>query len=307
MPSGSAAGSSGVDLSRAVQLVESTDRALVPHLLKLDKYIDLVIPRGGESLTAYPDYHRIAQDEEGIWRVRDRGIAKRHRLGIGTIVSDAAMQVKYMSGSNIGTIEEGFIARLRKGDCFFFAGRLLEFVRVREMVAYVRKATRNKGTVPTWQGSKMALSTELSDAVLEMMQEAAEGEFLEPELQAARPMLLTQQRLSRIPTPTTLLVSPTRTTRSRRSAASCGPSPATGSSCTPTPAWRSGSSTTSRTASSPSTWRTTSTRSWSPPRRSPRSRTASARWSGAPFSPATSWSGWTSPTSRGPPSGTRPR
>src|SRR6188768_2098435 len=29
----------------AVQLVESTDRSLVPHLLKLDKYIDLVIPR----------------------------------------------------------------------------------------------------------------------------------------------------------------------------------------------------------------------------------------------------------------------
>jgi glutamate-5-semialdehyde dehydrogenase len=34
----------------SVQLVESTDRALVPHLLKLDKHIDLVIPRGGESL-----------------------------------------------------------------------------------------------------------------------------------------------------------------------------------------------------------------------------------------------------------------
>src|SRR5687767_1812176 len=34
----------------AVQLVESTDRALVPHLLKLDRHIDLVIPRGGESL-----------------------------------------------------------------------------------------------------------------------------------------------------------------------------------------------------------------------------------------------------------------
>src|SRR5207253_3729468 len=34
----------------AVQFVESTDRALVPHLLKLDRYIDLVIPRGGESL-----------------------------------------------------------------------------------------------------------------------------------------------------------------------------------------------------------------------------------------------------------------
>jgi glutamate-5-semialdehyde dehydrogenase len=34
----------------AVQLVTSTDRAIVGELLKLDKYIDLAIPRGGESL-----------------------------------------------------------------------------------------------------------------------------------------------------------------------------------------------------------------------------------------------------------------
>jgi glutamate-5-semialdehyde dehydrogenase len=40
---------SGID-SAAVQLIQSTDRALVPPLLKLDKFIDLVIPRGGESL-----------------------------------------------------------------------------------------------------------------------------------------------------------------------------------------------------------------------------------------------------------------
>jgi len=162
--------------------------------------------RGGESLTAYPDYHRIARDDDGVWRVPDRGIARRHKLGIGTIVSDASMQVKYMSGANIGTIEEGFIARLRQGDCFFFAGKLLEFIRVRDMAAYVRKATRNKGTVPTWQGSKMALSTEMGDAVLEMMQRASEGDFFEPELEAARPMLETQARLSKIPTPATLLV-----------------------------------------------------------------------------------------------------
>lgn len=162
--------------------------------------------RGGESLGAYPEYHRIARGEDGVYRVPDAGVAKRHRLGIGTIVSDAAIQVKFLSGAPIGTMEEGFIARLKPGDSFFFAGRLLEFVRVRDMAAYVRRATKNKGTVPTWQGSKMALSTELSDAVLEMMQSAAQGDFLEPELQAARPMLQTQQRLSKIPTPTTLLV-----------------------------------------------------------------------------------------------------
>ncbi len=162
--------------------------------------------RGGESLTAYPDYHRIVRGDDGIYRVKDRAIARRHKLGIGTIVSDANMQVKYMSGARIGTMEEGFIARLRKGDCFFFAGRLLEFIRVQDMAAYVKKATRNKGTVPTWQGSKMALSTEMGDAVLEMMQSASQGDFVEPELQAARPMLETQARLSRIPTPSTLLV-----------------------------------------------------------------------------------------------------
>ena len=162
--------------------------------------------RGGESLGAYPEYHRIVRDEAGIYRVKDTGVARRHRLGVGTIVSDAAIHVKYLSGGSLGTMEEGFIARLKPGDCFFFAGRLLEFVRVRDMAAYVRKATRNKGTVPTWMGSKMALSAELSEAVLEMMQAAARGEFAGPELEAARPMLLTQQRLSKIPTPTTLLV-----------------------------------------------------------------------------------------------------
>jgi ATP-dependent Lhr-like helicase len=166
----------------------------------------LFCERGGESLTAYPDYHRIALGEDGVYRVRDAAIGRRHKLGIGTIVSDAAMHVKYMSGASLGTIEEGFIARLRKGDCFFFAGRLLEFIRVQDMAAYVKKATRNKGTVPTWQGSKMALSTEMGDAVLEMMQLGAQGNFIEPELVAARPMLQTQARLSRIPTPDALLV-----------------------------------------------------------------------------------------------------
>ncbi|MEJ5990794.1 ligase-associated DNA damage response DEXH box helicase [Ramlibacter sp. PS3R-8] len=162
--------------------------------------------RGGESLGAYPEYHRIVRGDDGVYRVKDTGVARRHRLGVGTIVSDATVQVKYLTGANLGTMEEGFIARLKPGDHFFFAGRLLEFVRVRDMAAYVRKATRHKGTVPTWMGSKMALSTELSDAVLEMMQAAERGEFVGPELEAAKPMLLTQQRLSKIPTPGMLLV-----------------------------------------------------------------------------------------------------
>jgi ATP-dependent helicase Lhr and Lhr-like helicase len=166
--------------------------------------------RGGESLNAYPDYHRIQPDEAGVYRVPDtpqgRATARRHRLGVGTIVSDASLQVKYMNGGRIGSIEEGFIARLRKGDCFVFAGRLLEFIRVHEMTAWVKKAEKTKGAVPSWQGGKMPLSTELADAVLMQMALAAEGRFDSPEMQAARPMLDTQARVSRLPRPGELLV-----------------------------------------------------------------------------------------------------
>ena len=163
------------------------------------------VERGGASLGAYPDYHRV-QAMNGLYRVPDRGIARRHRLQVGTIVSDASMQVKYLSGGKIGTMEESFIARLRKGDCFVFAGRVLEFIRTQDMTAYVKKAEKSRGIVPVWGGGKMPLSSELADAVIELLAEAARGNFSGPEMQAARPMLQTQARLSSLPTPQTLLV-----------------------------------------------------------------------------------------------------
>jgi ATP-dependent Lhr-like helicase len=163
------------------------------------------VEKGGASLAAYPEYHRV-QLVDGVYRVPDRAIGRRHKLQVGTIVSDSAMQVKYLSGGRIGTVEEGFIARLKPGDCFLFSGRLLEYVRTQDMTAYVKKAERHKGMVTTWAGSKMPLSSELADAVLEVIAGAAQGDFFEPELEAARPMLQTQARLSRLPTPATLLV-----------------------------------------------------------------------------------------------------
>ena len=164
---------------------------------------------GAGSLAAYPEYHRV-QNIDGLYRVPDRGIAKRHKLAIGTIVSDASMQVSYRSGGKIGTIEESFIARLRKGDCFVFAGRVLEYLRTQDMTAYVQKATKNKGVVPSWAGGKMPLSSELADAVLELLAVASRSDSHlvpdEPEMLAALPMLQTQARLSKLPTPQTLLV-----------------------------------------------------------------------------------------------------
>ncbi|MEO7853736.1 MAG: ligase-associated DNA damage response DEXH box helicase, partial [Rubrivivax sp.] len=167
--------------------------------------LDFVV-RGGDSLKAYPEYQRVVLDDKGLYRVPNRGIALRHRLQVGTIVSDASMQVKWLTGGRLGQIEESFIARLKAGDCFVFGGRVLEYVRTHDMTAYVRKSTKNKGIVPAWAGGRMALSDALSEATLQVLAGCAQGDFFEPELQCAEPMLRTQLRLSNLPTPSTLLV-----------------------------------------------------------------------------------------------------
>jgi ATP-dependent Lhr-like helicase len=163
------------------------------------------VRQGGPSLAAYPDYRRAVPDEAGIWRVPDSRLARRHRMNIGTIVSDASMTVQYLGGARIGSVEEGFAARLKPGDCFLFGGRLLELVRIREMTAWVRRATGKRHAVPRWNGGRMPLSTTLADAVVQQLALAGEGRYETPELQRVRPLLEIQQQWSALPTPQTLL------------------------------------------------------------------------------------------------------
>ena len=167
--------------------------------------LDFVV-RGGQSLTAYPEYQRVQPDEHGIYRVPVPAIARRHRMNVGTIVADASMHVQYLRGGRIGTIEEGFIARLRPGDRFLFGGRMLEFVRVHEMTAWVRRSTSSNGAVPRWQGGRLALSDTLAHAVLDRLQQADEGHYDGPEMQAVEPLLAIQQRWSALPTAQRLVV-----------------------------------------------------------------------------------------------------
>lgn len=159
------------------------------------------VRQGGASLAIYPDFQRAAPDEEGIWRVPDARLARRHRSNIGTIVSDASMQVQFVSGGRLGSVEESFIARLRKGDVFMFAGRLLELVRTQQMTAYVRIAPKSSAALPRWNGGRMPLSNTLADAMLEMLEQAERGVYASPEMQCARPLLAVQDAWSALPTP----------------------------------------------------------------------------------------------------------
>ncbi len=170
------------------------------------------VSQGGPSLAAYPDYRRAMPDADGVWRVPDTRLARRHRMNIGTIVSDASMAVQYLGGGRIGSVEESFVARMKPGDCFLFGGRLLELVRIHDMTAWVRRATGQRAAVPRWNGGRMPLSSTLADAVVQQLALAGEGRYGSPELQCVRPLLDIQQQWSALPTPQTLLAE-TLTTR----------------------------------------------------------------------------------------------
>jgi ATP-dependent Lhr-like helicase len=168
------------------------------------------VSRGGDALQGYEDYARVVR-REGRWIVANREIARRHRLSIGTIVGDAQITVQYLRGQRLGSVEETFIARLRPGDRFTFAGKPLEFVRVRDMRAWVRRAPNGQGVIPRWMGSRLPLSGELAAAIRRRLDEAHRGIFRGAEMEALRPILEVQGRWSRIPALDELLIERVRT------------------------------------------------------------------------------------------------
>ncbi len=162
------------------------------------KWVLEFVTHGGEALRAYPEFARVVK-KGGVYCIANAQVARRHMLSIGTIVSDAAMEIRFLTGGRLGTVEESFIARLRPGDRFTFSGKILEFVRVRDMTAWVKKSKEASGAIPSWQGSRMPLSSELAEAVRERLDQALRGVYEGAEMQAIRPVLETQSAISIIP------------------------------------------------------------------------------------------------------------
>lgn len=172
----------------------------------------LMITQGGKSLQAYDEFHKveIIPGEEGkpaLYKVNSRKIAMRHRLSIGAIVSDAMMQVKFRKGGYLGSIEEFFVSRLKPGDAFFFSGRLLELVRVKDMQAIVKPSSQKKGIVPSWKGGRFAITTDFATALRHTFMQIREPFKKQPEeLQFLHPLFEKQETVSAIPKENELLV-----------------------------------------------------------------------------------------------------
>ena len=159
------------------------------------------VRHGGDSLANYPDFQRVVPDEDGVWRVPDARLARRHRSNVGTIVSDAAMQVQYLKGARLGSVEESFLTRLKPGDVFVFAGRLLALVRIENTTAWVRKAASGAAALPRWAGGRLPISETLGHAMLEQLDCAAKGIYASPEMRCVQPLLALQNAWSALPTP----------------------------------------------------------------------------------------------------------
>ncbi len=156
------------------------------------------ITRGGKSLSAYDEFLKV-EIEDGLFKVNDKRVAMRHRLSMGTITGDINVRVKFQSGVSLGSVEEGFISRLKSGDTFWFAGRSLEFIRFKDMTAYVKISKKKKGQIASWMGGRMPLSSQLSAVFREKLDEVASGMMEDEEVVALRPLFNRQMEQSHIP------------------------------------------------------------------------------------------------------------
>jgi len=170
---------------------------------------------GGPALHAYPEFAKLELDDQGRYIVGNRTVARRHRMNIGTISSDANMQIKYLSGGRIGSIEEWFIGQLKEGDRFWFSGRRLELIRVEQMTAYVRRASSGSAKVPSWLGGRMSLSSNMSEMLKKSMLRAIDHYSQDTpqvkhqssaEIDYLKPILAVQQAWSVLPGPNQLLI-----------------------------------------------------------------------------------------------------
>ena len=164
------------------------------------------IVHGSQSLQAYDEYKKVEVAENGLFKINSRSIAMHHRMQMGTIVSDAVMNVKYLGGGYIGTIEEWFMSRLNPGDIFIFAGKKLELYQIKNMQVIVKKADKGKATHhASWLGGRLTLSAQMSELMRQELY-LANIENDSPELKALSGIFKRQRKESIVPNANEFLI-----------------------------------------------------------------------------------------------------
>jgi len=196
--------SEGFDQSQVYQQIKQTYSYQTMTIEEWEQILDFIVT-GGPVLSAYDEYKKVVL-ADGLYWVESRRMALRHRLSIGTIVGDPVLEVRFVSGGRLGTIEESFVSKLRPGDTFWFSGRNLRLYRIRDMKVLVKRAKSTKGVIPAWMGGRMPLSSQLAGVLKRKLDEASIGGSSESELTKIDPLIALQQTRSRVPGGDQLLI-----------------------------------------------------------------------------------------------------
>ena len=110
-------------------------------------------------------YAKIWYDEES-GMVGRKGKLSRviHMTNIGTIPDESHIIVK-VGETPIGTIDEGFLERLKRGDIFVLGGQKYQFLYARGMTASVSASVASPPTVPSWFSEMLPLSFDLASEI----------------------------------------------------------------------------------------------------------------------------------------------
>jgi ATP-dependent Lhr-like helicase len=157
------------------------------------------ITQGGNTLKSYEDFHKVAKDEDEIYRAKSRRISMLHRMNMGAIVSEAMLRVKFLSGGYVGMIEEYFITKLKPNDSFVLAGRVLELTHIKDMTAYVRISKAKKAITPSWLGGRLPLTSYMSHFLRKKLSDSLNPGIRERELKFLHPLIARQSEFSHIP------------------------------------------------------------------------------------------------------------
>ena len=123
------------------------------------------VATGGYALGAYERYRRLAQGEDGRWRIANERLARQYRMNSGVIVDAPTLKVRMTNGRKLGSVEEYFAMGLVPGDTFLFAGKLLQFEGIRELELIASRAKGGVPKIPAYEGGRMPLTTHLAARV----------------------------------------------------------------------------------------------------------------------------------------------
>ncbi len=162
---------------------------------------------GGYALRAYDKFRRLtpvgtSNSGSPMWRIAGPKFIRQFRMNAGIIVESTLMAVRFRNGRKLGVVEEYFASTLVAGDCFYFAGTALEVEGVRDNDLIVR-ATARPARIPSYGGTRMALTTNLAARVRAMIADPQHWRGFPDDVVE---WLRVQSAKSRLPQPDELLV-----------------------------------------------------------------------------------------------------